>query len=114
LLEQAHTPLVDFSADGPSERQSITPDEISVGELKAAARLIMQDIRDTPRAVVITEESGNPIGILLSPHEFGRLLRHRSDRTEPSQQGALRDRLAQRFPARVRVHSDPGSGRMTA
>ena len=108
------TALIDFSESGPDGPRSITPDEISVGELKAGARLIMHDIRDTQRAVVITEESGKAIGILLSPGEFGRLTRTRRS-SEHLGLGDLRDRLAQRFPSRVRVYADPASkARLTA
>ncbi len=113
-LEHVRSALIDFSETPVPEPRSITPDEISVGELKAAARLIMQDIRETQRAVVITEESGKAIGILLSPDEFGRLRQADGEPGSSLGLGALRDRLAQRFPTRVRVEPDPGRGRRHA
>lgn len=107
---QAHSTLIDFGSQAGTGRRSITPDEISVGELKAAARLIMRDIRDTRRAVVITEETGRAIGILVCPQEYSRMRSASESAGRPLTRVGpddLRNRLAQRFPARVRVYADP-------
>jgi len=55
-----------------------TPDRVSISQLEADARQVLLDLQNRPRPLVVTQESGRPMGILLSTDDFERLVRRYS------------------------------------
>ena len=64
-----------LNAHVSSQPRGESPDRISISQLEAGARQVLLDLQDRQRPVVVTQESGRPMGVLLSTDEFERLVR---------------------------------------
>ena len=64
-----------LSAHVSSQPRGEPTDRVSVSQLEAGARKVLLDLQDRQRPVVVTQDSGRPMGVLLSTEDFERLVR---------------------------------------
>ena len=73
-----------LNAHVSSRPRGEAPERVSISQLEAGAREVLLDLQDRQRPVVVTQDSGRPMGILLSTDEFERLVRRYREGPRPS------------------------------